>query len=887
MLLKKGAFLCAAAWGFQVALLATTEGARAEKPSSDEVGLADRLANCTSESDEANVLASIGSRGGSKGVREALLDTEYRAVFAGEYSKAERLCRLVSRLAAAANDPQDIARADVSLSAVLRELGDRAETIAALDRALVYYEKHPDDHGIVGAYQGRGIACLSDGDFARALLYLNRALAAAERLKFREGIIPALNSIGEVYREQGLPERALEFYEKARAAVGDDNAWNMAFIFNNIGQAYESMREPAKAAEFIERAMAVAVKNNMRPRVATSLAVLGKLAIEQGATQRAKDFYERSLALSRELRDPTAEGRALLGLADVAYIGGDPAGSIARADEATQLFRKVGQLDSHAAALTAAGKALRAAGKLADAQGRFREAIDDVEALRSSVAGGESEAEAFLEKRLEPYDELVALLVAEEQPAEAFLLAERASGRVLLDVLSRGDAAARDSARTPADRAQARALELRINERNRALLREYSAKDRDETKLAAVAADLQRARHDREDLEARWRTAHPEFNTAAPTAALHSIGDLAPLVRDGQTIAVKFFVTRDRTFAFVIGADLAGAPALKVVTIRISAADLARRTAAFRTALANRSLEWQTPARDLYTLLLGDVMPLAGKSFRLIIGPDGPLWEVAFSALVDENGKTVADRFATSLAPSFAALIQNGKHDETRSARGSTVVFANPDLPPAESALSKAAQDLGLPPSQPLPEMERQATALRDIYDRDALRIFVGKAASEAAARREMPAADVIEFATHGVLNDRSPLYSYLLLSQSEATGDDDGRLEARELMTTRLKARLAILCGCETARGRIGPGEGMIGLSWAFMVAGCPATIVSQWKIDEAAATPLMLAFHKELRAGKSAADALQRAVAGMRKDERYRHPFYWAPFVLVGAAN
>src|SRR5205807_691243 len=83
---------------------------------------------------------------------------------------------------------------------------------------------------IVSTYQGRGITYMYQGDFARALVNLNRALSTAERLKFREGIIPALNSIGEVYREQGLPERAIDYYEKARGVVADDSAWNMAFI---------------------------------------------------------------------------------------------------------------------------------------------------------------------------------------------------------------------------------------------------------------------------------------------------------------------------------------------------------------------------------------------------------------------------------------------------------------------------------------------------------------------------------------------------------------------------------------------------------------------------------------------------------------------------------
>jgi CHAT domain-containing protein len=108
--------------------------------------------------------------------------------------------------------------------------------------------------------------------------------------------------------------------------------------------------------------------------------------------------------------------------------------------------------------------------------------------------------------------------------------------------------------------------------------------------------------------------------------------------------------------------------------------------------------------------------------------------------------------------------------------------------------------------------------------------------------------------------------------------------LEAWEVMQLRLKARLAVLSGCETARGRIGAGEGVLGLSWAFFVAGCPATIVSQWKVDSASNQPLMVRFHRELLAGANTSEALRTAALELRKNERYRHPFYWAPFVLIG---
>jgi CHAT domain-containing protein len=369
----------------------------------------------------------------------------------------------------------------------------------------------------------------------------------------------------------------------------------------------------------------------------------------------------------------------------------------------------------------------------------------------------------------------------------------------------------------------------------------------------------------------------------SPAAPITALDALTPLVGDTGTALVKFDVTDERCYVFVIRRGDEGKPQLQVVTLEISRAELANRVAAFRESLATRALDWEKPARELYDLVLRPAESLLASSSRLVIAPDGPLWELPFRALLDDQKRTVAERVAISLTPSLSTLLQDAQR-KTETANDKLVVFANPAVSPSGNTLAEATTSLLHTPWTPLPQMERQAHGLEQLYPRGKVRAFVGDAAREQTAKRELPDAGTIEFATHGVLNDRSPIYSYLLLSQRDLAPNEDGLLEARELMRMQLRARLAILCGCETARGRLGAGEGVIGLSWALLVAGCPSTIVSQWKVDEAATTPLMLALHKQLLAGRPGVEALRRAMLDLRKDERYRHPFYWAPFMLIG---
>jgi CHAT domain-containing protein len=133
-------------------------------------------------------------------------------------------------------------------------------------------------------------------------------------------------------------------------------------------------------------------------------------------------------------------------------------------------------------------------------------------------------------------------------------------------------------------------------------------------------------------------------------------------------------------------------------------------------------------------------------------------------------------------------------------------------------------------------------------------------------------------------------MYSSLRLAREPEDASDDGRLEARELIQLPLQAELAVLSACETGRGRVGGGEGMIGLSWALLVAGARNTVVSQWRVDAASSEALMVGLHRRLLEGRGerdAAVALRASARAVRADARFRHPFYWAGFALVGSGR
>jgi CHAT domain-containing protein len=141
-----------------------------------------------------------------------------------------------------------------------------------------------------------------------------------------------------------------------------------------------------------------------------------------------------------------------------------------------------------------------------------------------------------------------------------------------------------------------------------------------------------------------------------------------------------------------------------------------------------------------------------------------------------------------------------------------------------------------------------------------------------------------LHFATHAVFHDAAPLLSGVILARPPIGSTDDGILTVRELLGMSLTADMMVLSACETARGAKQRGEGIIGLTWAMFAAGVPTQIVSQWAVDDAATAQLMGRFYRGLKQGKSKEEALRAAALSLLRNGKHHHPFYWAPFLVMG---
>jgi CHAT domain-containing protein len=481
---------------------------------------------------------------------------------------------------------------------------------------------------------------------------------------------------------------------------------------------------------------------------------------------------------------------------------------------------------------------------------------------------------------------MLSLLVRENKTREALVFAERAKARALLDVLQYGKVGIQ-KAMTVAEQEQERRLKAELTRLNTQLTRETQADEQ----VGEIKSRLEKARLNYEAFQDSLYTAHPKVKVQRGEAPIINAGEMTALLPDATTALLEYVVTDDKLYLFAITKAAEKAEAeIKVYTLGIKRNELARQTEAFRRQLASRDLGFRASATKLYDLLLKPAAAqLQGKT-NLIIAPDDTLWDLPFQALLVNANRFLLEDAAIAYTPSLTALREMMTRHKNQDANPSSITLlalGNPLL--GKETVKRAALTLRDEKLDPLPEAEQEVKALRQLYGLSRSKIYLGAEAREDRVKSEAGQARILHFATHGMLNNASPMYSHLALAQGSK--NEDGLLEAWELMQLDLKADLAVLSACETARGRIGTGEGMIGLSWVMFIAGVPSTVVSQWKVESAGTRALMVNFHRALisqpevgKAKITKTEALRQAALKLMKSAETSHPFYWAGFVLIG---
>jgi CHAT domain-containing protein len=710
-------------------------------------------------------------------------------------------------------------------------------------------------------------------------------------------------ALGDAESAEELLRRALEIRQKlAPGSLGT------AAIWTNFGMIARERGELAAAAHHFQRALEIWGKTSPEGQeVASSLNSLGEIARSRGAPDEAWDLHRRALALSERTSNRLLEAFTLNDLGAVAEARGDLKLALDFHQRALAIDERLapGTIDE-ALTLHTIGRLYRQMGRAGQAAQRLIQAVDALESQVGRLGGSRDREATFRASYEEIYRDAIAIELEQGHAAEAFRLVERSRARSFLALLSERDLDL--SGELPA--ALDRSRRDNAAQYDQTLLKLTSLPPAaGEAAREALRRELSRLRQDRDEIAVEIRKASPRL------AALHRPQPLdlaaAREVLDPGTLALSYSIAKDHAVLFAVTRE----GGLRVKILPVGEERLRRDVESFLKSARQPAPDAgaATLARSLYQTLVGPVDGLVARSERVLILPDGPLHRLPFGALVrgtEGRGHYLIEwkPLQTALSLTVYGALRAARREPARPAASpaaEVVAFGDPHYPQALAAgqqerapIQGPRRDLRNSNWTALPYSRREVERIAEAYS--AAHLYLGEEATEERAKAVARDARVLHFATHGYLDDRSPLDSALVLTIPEqlSPGRDNGLLQVWEIFeSVRLDADLVVLSACDSALGRELNGEGLIGLTRAFQYAGARSVVATLWSVSDQATAELMARLHRHYAAGLTKDEALRQAqielihqpirittAEGRTVEMDASAPFFWAAFQLFG---
>jgi len=806
------------------------------------------------------------------------------------------------------------------IGVIYHALGDPQKALEYYQQALPMLRAAGDRDGEASALNNIGAAFRVMGEPQQALAYYKQALSLQRAVGAPRGTALMLTNIGALYYRLGDAQQALDYYDQAlplRREAGDRAG--QAITLTNIGAAHLSLGDPQRAMEYLKQALSLSEGGQSRPEEAQALTVLAAASSALGNNQQALEYLHRALTLWRAIGERQGESSALIRMGRIYREQGVPQLASKYLEEALRLARDIGETGSEAVALADIARVEYDLGDLDQALNRIETALNLVETLRARIRAEDLRV-SFLASRHSDYEFYIDLLMRlhERRPsagydALAFEASERARGRNLLEVLGA----------TRADIRQG--VDPLLLERQRSLQRQINAKERLRMQLvggnqmeksAVIEKELRALLAEHQEAQGQMRIQSPRYAALTDPVPL-KLKEIQRQSLDRDTILLEYALGEERSFLWAVTPTSLRAYMLPR-RAEIEAAALRAYGLLTKSNQRQYTGASELAAAELSLMILGPVAAELGRK-RLAVVSDGVLQYAPFGALpipaaggaASKRSPLIVDHEVIYLPSASVLATMRHEMSERRRAARTVAVFSDPVFDPEDPRVKRArigAEKANVDESKTEPDLVRSAneTGLtsfeRLIYTRKEAEAIVALAPPEqgfkaldfAASRATVMNAGldlyrIVHFATHGLLNSRSPELSGIVLSLVDEAGRaQEGFLRAYEIYNLKLNAELVVLSACSTALGKEIKGEGLAGLTRGFMYAGTPRVIASLWNVRDEATAELMKRFYQNMLIGKSSpAAALREAQISMWREPRWAVPYYWAGFVLQGEWN
>lgn len=697
-------------------------------------------------------------------------------------------------------------------------------------------QKAGDRQRVAEAFLHIGDILTGTGNYSDALEDLEKALSIYSDLKEESKICEVLTHTGFIYSNMGDYNSALGKLSEAlqiSKEAADKNG--VAGAYNNLGIVFKSAGRLDKAIEYFNNSLKIYEESGDQLNVISSLSNLGTVYFALNDFSKAADYHIRGLELSRKIRDKDNEAHCQLNLANDLLRMGKLEESMSNYEEGLKIARS---LDSP------------------ELTWKINAGMAEINKLR-----GEYEKAVELNDTALKFLSNIRSTLKDDKLKTSFMAAERYAFEDIINMLTD--------------------LHLKYPGKGYDL---RSFRYAEESKARAFLDLLT-------DSEANI---NPESNSGLKYPKLVTLEEAHALCPDKNSVILEYSVGDSSSCLWVITRSahkLFKLPDIKVLQEQIEP---------FRFALLNpdkSNNEFLTKGGySLYRLLLEPAEPFLSKKSKLVIIPDGILNYLPFEILLTDNKGTstgnsylnlpfLIKKYPVSYAQS-ASVLNNllakrngtGKSDPVLK---KLIAFGDPVYEnPTDTSNSSGNRFRRLESSGM--EVENIAS----FFKKGNAEVYLRNEATEENVKREgaLKNFNYVHFATHGFIDETKPDLSSLVLTKDN-NSKEDGMLQATEIYHLKLNADLVVLSACQSGLGKLVRGEGMVGLTRAFMYAGTPAVLVSLWSVSDVSTSILMGDFYRNLVQEKlSKTDALRKAQLTMLGNEKFAHPFYWAPFVIIG---
>ncbi|HST19599.1 MAG TPA: CHAT domain-containing protein [Blastocatellia bacterium] len=721
----------------------------------------------------------------------------------------------------------------------------------------------------------------------------------------------ALNAIALIYAQLYQGDLALRYFTeslKQARAINDIPAQVFALI--RLANLAYQQGDKAQALARIAKAQKLNEQSNADADPAL-LYLLGQIRQEEGSVEEAKGALEEALAIYGRQGNVEGQVRTLCSISTISLRSSQKQEALEQATQAVELANKHRrQMVSAEDKLNASELLWRSMASLARAEravGQKDKAIKSYEFAiaqfeRVSLGRYIATASGLIASREEAhgaYRELVDVLMEQGEIQKAFAYVEYAKARALLN-LTRAQ-----QAPPPSDSSKQVAT---LRERSRLKTQKLSkspSSNLNPERRAQLQTDTSDVEGKLQEEQVQNEMSHSRERLA--WANLVKAEQLQKQMAGDQVALVEFFLAENRSYVWMFtrgNVFVEILPARKEIekAVRSYLGILASPHKSLR--IENDLTKLREQAQALFSILFGSLAKHIEPDQQLIVVPDGLLHYLPFETLINNERLLIEDHeISYDPSASMLDLLQDSGNRVDSEDRMEILAIGDPVFEPGSKAIGgkgmryvsnkvmrqgkvmrqrASARGFSLPP---LPRTRDEVQFIASLFPADRRKLLTGMESTEEAVKHEsLRRYRRLHFATHSLIDEKSPLRSAVALTPDN-NAEEDGFLEVSEISKLDLDCDLVVVSACQTGRGQLLTGEGIVGLSWAFLGAGARSVVVSLWNVSDISTSQLMKNFYQNMNDGLSNAAALRKAKLQMLNSGKgARHPYYWSAFVIVG---